>query len=37
MTSLALADWTTPQPFTLPDLGPGLEGDVAERLEAALR
>ena len=37
MTSLALADWTTPQPFSLPDLGPGLEGDLAELLEAALR
>ena len=37
MTGLALADWTTPQSFSLPDLGPGLEGDLAERLGAALR
>jgi hypothetical protein len=27
MTTATLADWTTPQPFTLPDLGPGLEGE----------
>ena len=37
MTSLAHAEWTTPQPFSLPDLGPGLDGELAERLEAALR
>jgi len=37
MNGLALADWNTPQTFSLPDLGPGLEGDLAERLEAALR
>jgi hypothetical protein len=27
MTTATLADWATPQPFTLPDLGPGLEGE----------
>ena len=37
MTSLAHAEWTTPQPFSLPDLGPGLDGELAELLEAALR
>jgi uncharacterized protein len=37
MTSLALADWTTPQPFSLPDLGPGLEDGLQQRLEAALQ
>ncbi|MFO0037380.1 MAG: nucleotidyltransferase family protein [Synechococcaceae cyanobacterium] len=33
----ALADWITPQPFALPDLGPGLDGTLREQLEAALR
>jgi predicted nucleotidyltransferase len=37
MNGLALADWNTPQTFSLPDLGPGLEGALAERLDAALR
>jgi hypothetical protein len=37
MTSLSLADWTTPQPFSLPDLGPGLEDGLQQRLEAALQ
>ena len=32
-----LADWTTPRPFALPDLGPGLDGQRREALEAALR
>jgi hypothetical protein len=27
MSTATLADWTTPQPFTLADLGPGLEGE----------
>jgi hypothetical protein len=27
MSTATLADWTTPQPSTLPDLGPGLEGE----------
>jgi hypothetical protein len=27
MTTATLADWTTPQPFALPDLGPGLDGE----------
>jgi predicted nucleotidyltransferase len=34
---LRLSDWTTPQPFALPDLGPGLEVPLREQLEAALR
>jgi predicted nucleotidyltransferase len=33
----ALADWTTPQPFALPALGPGVEGELRARLEVALR
>jgi predicted nucleotidyltransferase len=33
----ALADWITPQPFALPDLGPGLDGTLREKLESALR
>jgi len=37
MTAAALADWTTPQPFALPDLGPGLEGERRVDLELALR
>ena len=37
MTTAALADWTTPQPFALPDLGPGLDGERREAVEAALR
>jgi hypothetical protein len=37
MTSLALADWTTAQPLSLPDLGPGLEEGIQLRLEAVLR
>ncbi|MCP9879505.1 nucleotidyltransferase domain-containing protein [Cyanobium sp. A1C-AMD] len=36
MTGHALADWTTPQPLDLPDLGPGLDGSLASSLEAAL-
>ena len=32
-----LADWTTPQPFALPELGPGVEGELRDQLEAALR
>lgn len=36
MTGHALADWTTPQPLDLPDLGPGLDGSLAISLEAAL-
>ncbi len=31
------ADWSTPQPFALPDLGPGVEGPLREQLESALR
>ena len=37
MTTATLADWTTPQPFALPDLGPGLDGERREAVEAALR
>ena len=37
MTAATLADWTTPQPFALPDLGPGIEGERREALEVALR
>ena len=37
MTAATLADWTTPQPFALPDLGPGLEGERRVDLELALR
>jgi predicted nucleotidyltransferase len=37
MTTATLADWTTPQPFALPDLGLGLDGERREAVEAALR
>jgi predicted nucleotidyltransferase len=37
MTTAALADWSTPQPFSLPDLGPGVEGPLRDQLETALR
>jgi len=37
MTTVTLADWTTPQPFALPDLGPGLDGERREAVEKALR
>jgi predicted nucleotidyltransferase len=33
----ALADWTTPQPFSLPELGPGVGGALRDQLETALR
>ena len=33
----ALADWTTPQPFSLPELGPGVGGGLRDQLETALR
>jgi predicted nucleotidyltransferase len=36
MTTAALVDWTTPQPFSLPELGPGVEGALRAQLEAAL-
>ena len=36
MTAATLADWSTPQPFALPDLGPGLEGERRVVLELAL-
>jgi predicted nucleotidyltransferase len=37
MSAATLADWTTPRPFALPDLGPGLDGERREALEVALR
>jgi predicted nucleotidyltransferase len=37
MTTATLADWITPQPFALPDLGPGVEAPLREQLETALR
>ncbi len=37
MTTATLADWSTPRPFALPDLGPGLDGERREALELALR
>ncbi|MFW6731441.1 MAG: nucleotidyltransferase family protein [Synechococcus sp.] len=37
MTTTTLADWTTPRPFALPDLGPGLDGERREAVEVALR
>lgn len=37
MPTATLADWTTPQPFALPDLGPGLDGERREAVEAALQ
>ena len=37
MTTATLADWSTPRPFSLPDLGPGLEGERLEALEQALQ
>ncbi len=33
----ALADWTTPRPFALPELGPTVVGELRAQLEAALR
>ena len=36
MTAATLADWSTPQPFALPDLGPGLDGERRVDLELAL-
>ena len=33
----ALTDWSTPQPFALPELGPGVEGELRHQLETALR
>ncbi len=32
-----LADWTTPQPFSLSELGPEVECELRHQLEAALR
>lgn len=35
-TPIGLADWSTSQPFVLPELGPGVEGELRAQLEAAL-
>ncbi|MFN6134416.1 MAG: nucleotidyltransferase domain-containing protein [Synechococcaceae cyanobacterium] len=37
MPPATFADWTTPRPFALPDLGPGLEGERRQALETALQ
>jgi predicted nucleotidyltransferase len=37
MPAATLADWTTPRPYALPDLGPGIEGERREALELALQ
>jgi len=37
MPATTLADWSTPRPFTLPQLGPGLEAEQRQALEAALQ
>jgi predicted nucleotidyltransferase len=37
MPPATLADWTTPRPFALPDLGAGLEGERRQALETALQ
>jgi predicted nucleotidyltransferase len=37
MTTTTLADWSTPRPFALPELGPGVEGPLRDQLETALR
>lgn len=37
MTCLALADWSTPRPLVLPELGPGVEGERLQQLAEALR
>jgi predicted nucleotidyltransferase len=37
MTPATLADWTTPRPFALPDLGPGIGPEQREALAGALQ
>ncbi len=37
MTTATLADWSTPRPFAIPDLGPGIEGRPRQALELALQ
>jgi predicted nucleotidyltransferase len=37
MTAATLADWTTPRPFALPDLGPGIDGERRQELATALQ
>ena len=33
----AFGDWNTPQPFALPELGPGVEGPLRKQIERVLR
>ena len=37
MTSDTLAGWNSPRAFALPDLGPGVDGALAQQVSAALR
>jgi len=37
MTPATLADWTTPRPFALPDLGPGIGPEQREALKTDLQ
>ena len=37
MTPATLADWTTPRPFAMPDLGPGIGPEQREGLKTALQ
>ncbi len=37
ITTATLADWSTPRPSALPDLGPGIEGQPRQALELALQ
>ncbi|MFN9870877.1 MAG: nucleotidyltransferase domain-containing protein [Cyanobacteriota bacterium] len=37
MTPATLADWTTPRPFALPDLGPGIGPEQCVALAGALQ
>lgn len=37
MTIASLHDWSTPRAFMMPDLGPGLTGELRDALEQALR
>jgi predicted nucleotidyltransferase len=37
MTAATLSDWTTPRPFALPDLGPGIDAERRQALATALQ
>ena len=37
MTTSIPAEWATPHPYCLPDLGPGIGPDLAENLDQSLR